>query len=41
MIHVKIILLIGTWSDHPRQQCKPQELYGSSLGQVIKKASVR
>jgi hypothetical protein len=22
MIHDKIILLIGTWSDHPRQQCE-------------------
>jgi hypothetical protein len=39
-MHVNIILLFGTWSDHPRQQCYHKGGIGR-IYQLIRKASMR
>jgi hypothetical protein len=31
IVHVKIIMLIGTWSDHPGKTVLPQVWYGTPL----------
>jgi hypothetical protein len=43
MIYDKIIFLIGTWSGYLEAgtTVQPQELYSSSPGGLIRKASVR
>jgi hypothetical protein len=38
IVHDKIIMLIGTWSDHPRKQCYHKGGKGP-LGWLIRKAS--